>query len=771
MKLIGTLVALYLGMCLALAQQCEIDGVLLLSSDSSQVVGAHIALKDKASSTIAQAVSNHKGYFSLTANRQKAYQLEISFVGLRPMLLRVEGLGNRLSLGKLYLEESESELGTVVVEASKTPNINRQLLFPRQSQIESSHDIFALLKQMNLNGLVITAVEKAVSLNDKPVHWLINGIPRTYEDVQALSPADVLRIEYSDTPSARYLDQGFGGSINVVLHKRAKGGSMRVSLASALWTGFANGSLYAEHNFGESQLSLSYRGSYRRYTKWRRDLEQEFVRDNQERIIRREEGEDSGFGTNMHDINLAYLCQLSEKSQFSLTWRNSISTQRNDIYSLMHETARQSYRRSIHSLYGGYTPALDLFYQQSINKRSKLELNLLGTISRGHGQRDLYDYSSGSLERSYHNPSKNRYSSLIAELAYMHTFSSSAELSLGANYKLSRTRDEYKSPSLIVNRLKTSNLYLYTQLSGRLSPKWQYSIGGGFKDFHTESDGAERHFARFQGRMGLLYYPLQGLSISLNTYFTPTLPSLAQLSSIYQQYDEYITHTGSPSLRASYSYVNALQASYKYKSLSTSVKLSYNYTDAPIYVGVRYRANERDWLYQTSNARYDSNLGVEWTASVSEIFGILNLQAKLGHKSFRNQLEGELYSDETWYGDLSAQISYKDWTLAAYYGYSPSALYNFTKTERKPDLALSLMWQKGNWTLYTQVMSLGSRFGDYYSEIRYSAVSPMRSVVTIGDNANMLTLGAVWNFRYGKQIQRKGRNTQNYDYANSIVKL
>lgn len=151
--------------------------------------------------------------------------------------------------------------------------------------------------------------------------------------------------------------------------------------------------------------------------------------------------------------------------------------------------------------------------------------------------------------------------------------------------------------------------------------------------------------------------------------------------------------------------------------------------------------------------------------------GVLSLQAKLGHKSYRNQLEGELYSASTWYGDFSAQISYKEWVLAAYYGYNPSTLYNFRKTERKPELGVSLMWKKGDWTLYSQVMCLGSRFGDYYRETRYSLVSPMQSVVTMGDNINMLTLGVVWSLQYGKQAQRKERRMENYDYANSIVKL
>lgn len=752
------------------AQQAKVEGILLLSSDSSQLIGASVVVRDKNAHTIAQTVSDSKGYFNLTVDTQRAYQLMINAVGLRPMSLGIDGLKGNLSLGKLYFEESNVELDEISVIASNH-SVNKQLLFPKKYQIESSEDIVALLKQMNLSGLSIEPIEKAVSINDKPVRWLINGIPRSYTDVQSISAKDILRIEYSDTPSTRYLDQGVGGSINIILRRVETGGRLRASLQTALWTGFANTAMHAEHSLGRSIIGIDYSSSYRKYRSWKRTMNQSFISGSGIDIVRDEQGDNSPFGTNMHDIDLSYIYQPNDKTQISAVWRNALGVQNNDIRSLITETGGRSFHRTTNSTYKSYVPALDLFYQQAISQNGKLELNLLGTLIQGQGERDLYDYISGREDKSYHNPTRNSYGSLIGEIAYFHKINSSTELSGGVHYKWARTTDTYYSPHVIANHLNTKNLYAYTQLSGRLSSKLQYNIGTGYKYFYTENDARRRHFSKLQGRLGLMYTIGRGLRLVLNSHFIPALPSLAQLSSTYQQYDSYITYTGNPMLNPSYTYSNTLQVSYNTQKFDTSLSLSYNYTDAPIYTNISYRATDQDWLYYTANATYNSGLGIEWRGSITQIAGALSLYGKLGYKRFQNSIEGILYTAKDLYGDLSAQFQYKAWTLTAYYAYSPCSLYAFTQSETKPEVGATIMWQHKNWTLYTQVMCLGSRYGDFFRETRQSSVNPMVSTVTIGDNKNMLTIGAVWTLNYGKQTSHKKRSTKNYDYSNSLVKV
>lgn len=753
-----------------IAQQIKIEGTLQLSSDSSTVIGAHILAQDKSQNILAETVSDVKGHFLIYVNANIVSRLLIKSIGLRPVYWNVDGIEKNIDLGIIYLEENPINLKEVSV-VSNNHNVNNQLLFPNKKQIKSSNDLFSLLMQLNLNGLSISHIDKTVSINDKGVQWLINGIPRTYQDVQNISPKDILRIEYSDTPSTRYIDQGIGGIINIILHNRVKGGSIRSSLQTALWTGFINGSLSAEHSLGKSIFSLNYSGSYRNYSKWKRDIEQKFISDVGNPITRNEQGENSPFGYNTHDINFAYFYQPDNQSQLSVTWRNSIGMENKDIRSIINETGSSIYHRSTNSTYKSYMPALDLFYQQNFSKNAKLELNLLATHIRGRGDRTLYDNLDGSLIRNYKNPTLNRYGSLIGEIAYRHKIGLSTEISSGVNYKWSNTTNTYYSPNITIENLRTHNLYAYTQLSGSILRNMQFNIGAGYKNLYTDNSQTERIFGKFQGRLGLLYSPIQNLHLSLNSYFTPTLPYLSQLSRIEQKYDTYVTYTGNPMLSSSYNYNNNLQVSYNAKQFNSSITFRYNYTDSPIYTNIRYRPIEKDWLYETNNAVYNSNIGIEWKGAIQYIFGILSIYGKLGYKIFKSKLDDIVYSEDDLYGDISAQINYKEWTLSTYYAYRPKSLYTFNLSETKPEIGATIMWNKGNWILYTQVFYLASRYGDYYRESRLSPVNPMTSIITIGDNKNMLSIGAVWTFKYGKEIKSKERNTQNYDSSNSIVKV
>lgn len=121
-------------MSVSFAQKAKIEGTLLLSSDSSLIIGAHIFVRDKSAHTISQAISDSNGYFALTVNTQRAHQLFISSVGVYPMTLSIDGLKNNLSLGKLYLDERATELEEVSVVANNH-SISKQILFPKRHQV------------------------------------------------------------------------------------------------------------------------------------------------------------------------------------------------------------------------------------------------------------------------------------------------------------------------------------------------------------------------------------------------------------------------------------------------------------------------------------------------------------------------------------------------------------------------------------------------------------------------------------------------------------
>lgn len=310
-------IILCFGATTLLANEVKISGRLLFSRDSTAVIGASVRLLDLEGTTISGTTTNEKGDFTVTGNESKESRLEISFVGHVPISVQIEGGKGSISLGDLYLVEDSKQLDEVTVTGSLR-QYNRQLVFPEKLQIRGSHDFMTLLHNLGLTGLSVDQVNKNASINGKPIQWKINGVPRTVAEVRNLKPESILRVDYSDMPTMRELDQGFGGIIDVILKERTDGGSVRSHLQSALWVGFVNGSASASYHQGKSDFSIDYNTSYRNYPKWQKDSEEKFMADSKE-ITRLLQGEASPFGYFTNDLNFTYLYQPSKVSQFSAT--------------------------------------------------------------------------------------------------------------------------------------------------------------------------------------------------------------------------------------------------------------------------------------------------------------------------------------------------------------------------------------------------------------------------------------------------------------------
>lgn len=189
------------------------------------------------------------------------------------------------------------------------------MVFPDRLQVKASQDIMALLQNLSLNGLSVDQINKSATIYGKPIYWRINGVPRSVEEVKNLKPEAILRIDYSDMPSMRELDKGYGGVIDIILKKRTDGGSVRSHLQSALWVGFINASASSEYHKGEADLSIDYNANYRNYPKWNKYMEQQFIGDDNE-INRMEEAEDSPFKYITQNLSLTYIYRLNKKRLF-----------------------------------------------------------------------------------------------------------------------------------------------------------------------------------------------------------------------------------------------------------------------------------------------------------------------------------------------------------------------------------------------------------------------------------------------------------------------
>ena len=310
----------------------KVTGRVRFVSDSTSVAGATIRLLDNHEVVISGTTTNTEGRFLLTSDTKNIIKkIEISFVGFVPVSIEFNRGYGDIHIGDVYLIEDSKVLNEVVVSGS-LQRINHQLIFPDELQLRASQDVMTLLQNLSLNGLFVDQINKSASIHGKPIHWKINGIPRTLEEIRNLKPNSILRIDYSEMPSMRELDRGYGGVINVILKERTDGGSVRTHLQSALWVGFVNASANVNYHKDKSDFSVDYNSNYRNYPKWEKSMKQEFIGDNLH-ISHLETPESSPFKILEQNLNLTYIYKPNNKRLFSITWRNSIGFQSNDVRS------------------------------------------------------------------------------------------------------------------------------------------------------------------------------------------------------------------------------------------------------------------------------------------------------------------------------------------------------------------------------------------------------------------------------------------------------
>lgn len=137
-------------------------------------------------------------------------------------------------------------LGEITVKGMRViKKVDRQLIIPTKEMVKASSNGFELLNLMTLDGIRVDPVMQTVSsMEGGSVQVRINDIVASTQDIMALRPDEVVRVEYIDNPGIRYSDSGLKAVINYVVKRRSAGYVGGASTMQAFATGFNNSSAY-----------------------------------------------------------------------------------------------------------------------------------------------------------------------------------------------------------------------------------------------------------------------------------------------------------------------------------------------------------------------------------------------------------------------------------------------------------------------------------------------------------------------------------------------
>lgn len=733
-------------------------------------------LNPKDSSFLCGGVSNANGDFVIPC-QQKQVLMKVSFVGYKTIckLVPIARIGNVKMQANSYL------LKGVTVEAARVvEKVDRQIIFPTKEQVKTASNGYDLLDNLSLPTIIVNRAErKVLSLKGGDVQIRINDVKASMQDVLALQPDEVTKVEFINVPGLKYGDSNLDAVINYQVRRRYAGYVGGVSTMQGTKAGFNNSDGYFKYNLKKSEFSINYSFSYRSVEERSYESLGTYHLPTGETLHRNYLGYDSPFLYTTNNVQLGY--NLSEPDKYTLNVRlnfynhNSPVRGMNQLYQESGKANQylQNNRKMLEQI-----PSLDIYYSLNMPHDQNLALNLVGTYIGTDYQYRMREYTfNKSPDESVKNAPLTDYSydatgrkrSLIGEGTYSKNWKQMA-LSVGGQYNISHTDNIYVGSSNADTELKYSNLYLFTQLQGQ--QKWfsyQVGVGATRSSIHQGENGYSKWL--FRPQVTLQAKASDRLSFKWSSKITSDIPSLSDLSELRQYSNSFEARDGNSGLKPFTGYNNTLSASWNIPLMSVYLEGNWTYYDKPIATSILPEKREDGsylFVSKPKNQKSHNYKHLLLTPEVHLIKDHLDLNLMCEYQNVKTK--GLDYSHEFNYFSYGAEIRYMtgNWNIG-YGAYKVEKSFWGEKTNGgEPTSNLAVTYSYKNWQFGILGLFVFYPHGCVYKDELFNKYVQQKNKVRLADQGNMLVFAASFNFSHGRRYHTGSRKLNNSDRDNGI---
>ena len=733
-------------------------------------------LNPKDSSFLCGGVSNANGDFVIPCQQKQAL-MKVSFVGYKTIckLVSIARIGNVRMQANSYL------LKGVTVEAARVvEKVDRQIIFPTKEQVKTASNGYDLLDNLSLPTIIVNRAErKVLSLKGGDVQIRINDVKASMQDVLALQPDEVTKVEFINVPGLKYGDSNLDAVINYQVRRRYAGYVSGVSTMQGTKAGFNNSDGYFKYNVKKSEFSLNYSFSYRSVEERSYESLGTYHLPTGETLHRNYLGYDSPFLYTTNNVQLGY--NLSEPDKYTLNVRlnfynhNSPVRGMNQLYQESGKANQylQNNRKMLEQI-----PSLDIYYSLNMPHDQNLALNLVGTYIGTDYQYRMREYTfNKSPDESVKNAPLTDYSydatgrkrSLIGEGTYSKNWKQMA-LSVGGQYNISHTDNIYVGSSNADTELKYSNLYLFTQLQGQ--QKWfsyQVGVGATRSSIHQGENGYSKWL--FRPQVTLQAKASDRLSFKWSSKITSDIPSLSDLSELRQYSNSFEARDGNSGLKPFTGYNNTLSASWNIPLMSVYLEGNWTYYDKPIATSILPEKREDGsylFVSKPKNQKSHNYKHLLLTPEVHLIKDHLDLNLMCEYQNVKTK--GLDYSHEFNYFSYGAEIRYMtgNWNIG-YGAYKVEKSFWGEKTNGgEPTSNLAVTYSYKNWQFGVLGLFVFYPHGCVYKDELFNKYVQQKNKVRLADQGNMLVFTASFNFSHGRRYHTASRKLNNSDRDNGI---
>ena len=726
------------------------------------LIGATVRLTSGDSLTVSLGTTDAKGRFAMKDIADGDYTLTISFIGYDDNIVKLAGAGGDIDLGQISMTPASSSLQEVTVTASSTTQrFDRQIVVPTQLQVKAANNGFALIRNMQLSGIIVNTVDNSVkTATGDDVQLRINGVETNIAEVKAVRPENIVRVEYHDMPGLRY--NGAKAVIDIIVKYKNNGGNVAADITQGITnTGLTDANLSANWHKNNSELkAVAY---------WtRRDLT--WTRSNTETFntgTHTFTNTEVGMPTDVKFDNLALTLGYNHtfgKNRLSITLRDRLNDMPNSTQDRKSTMYREDGTFSVddHLSQNEHSPSLDVYFQTELKNNQHLYFDLVGTYINSSSDR-LYSLTGATDNQSIRSTTDGDKYSLIGEGIYEWTFKNN-KLSFGLRHSQMYTRNTYNSDGSTLVKMNTSETYAYGEFMSRVK-RFTSSVGLGAMRTYNNQEGntMERYIAR--PTVTLSYDFAKNMNVRYHGYMSGYSPSLSDMSDVSQDIDIYQTRRGNPNLKSATFVSNELSLSWNSPRLSMQLSGRYSYDDKPIMEETFYENGRfiRTMANQKGFHRINTSVSIQ-----ARPFDWLSVQVAPFFNRFISYGNSYTHTHSNWGVNGQLLAMYKNWVMMASVNTSYHDLWgeNLSKGEAGHNIAFGYNTEK--WSL--QMMIANPFTKTYRTETeKLSAIASSRLVATSKDFRRFVLVNFSFNINYGKSKNPSSNRISNSDTDAGIM--
>ncbi len=764
MRQLIMLISMLLVQGMAMASN-RIGGVVLDDNDASPLIGATVVLSDGMGKQVMGVTTDADGRFLIKEVEAGSYVLQCSYVGYESFTMKLTSFNKNIDLGEIRLKSSSALLDEVVVKGEKViQKIDRQLVMPTEAQKKASTNGVSLLQHLQLSGLTVNPMTKSIATNDgEEVQLRINGVQATHEEVVALRPEDVVRVEYHEQPGLRY--GGAAAVIDYIVKRKESGGNVSADLTNGVSPlGFGDYQLSGKYHQGKSTFTALMQWS-RRDLEWNRENEETFYYPHQVITNREVVASPNRIKYDYITTSLNYNYTNGEKSMLNIAFRNNTKdiphsfTDRNTLLyqeDKVYEVKDREQSKTV-------IPSLDIYYQLNLKNGQYLYFDVVGTYLGSDYGRTYSMTEQGETPMEIVSKTEGDKYSLIGEAIYERPLWG-GKFTTGMKHNQATMDNIYQGDALTKVSMKTAETSLFAEYQSKVK-KLNYTLGiGAMRTFYSQGDAKQEKYI-FRPTLNLSY-SLGKVFLRYNASLSGYAPSLSELSDVEQPMDAYQVRRGNPDLKSVTYFTNRLSASYRAKGVSAEVSARYSYDDKPIMEETLYENGRFIRTYDNQKAFHRLNFQANLQLQPFKQYVSIKLNPYFNRYISRGNTYTHTHSNWGFRGSIIGM--YKNWIAMLDMFTSYHEFWGETINKDESVHSVALGYNKEKWAIQALVFNPFTK--DYHQGVEnVSKLAPNKQVAFSRDFCPMFMLNVSFNLNFGKQKSEANQRIRNSDTDAGIL--